>query len=110
MPERFQEARDAFAKLPKDEPRLRIAYAALTEHASRPREVGAILGERARRLDALTGARPDLGASRCIGYFAISARSFRELLDLGILDVPAPVFGGPEDLCVLSSLESQEAR
>ncbi|WP_437911664.1 hypothetical protein WME73_29145 [Sorangium sp. So ce302] len=111
VPERFQkEARDAFAKLPKDEPRVRIGYAALTEHASRPREVGAILSERARRLDALTSARPDLKASRCSGYFAISARSFGELLELGILGVPAPVFGGPEDLSVLSSLESQEAR
>ncbi|MGK3994860.1 hypothetical protein [Sorangium sp. So ce1024] len=107
VPERFQrEARDAFARLPKDEARLRVGYAALTEHASRPREVVAILGERARRLEALTSARPELKASRCIGYFAISARSFGELLDLGILGVPAPVFGGPEDLSVLSSLET----
>ncbi|WP_434047081.1 MULTISPECIES: hypothetical protein [Sorangium] len=111
VPERFQkEARGAFAMLSKDEPRVRIGYAALTEHASRPREVGAILDQRARWLEALTSARPELKASRCIGYLAISARSFEELLELGILGVPAPVFGGPEGLSVLSSLESREAR
>ncbi|KYF68554.1 hypothetical protein [Sorangium cellulosum] len=85
---------------------LRVA----AEHASRPREVGAILGQRVRWLEALTSARPELKASRCIGYLAISARSFEELLELGILGVPAPVFGGPEGLSVLSSLESREAR
>ncbi|MDC3988821.1 hypothetical protein [Polyangium jinanense] len=107
VPERFRkETRDAFAELPKDEQRLRIGYAALTEHAARPREVSAALRERARKLDELTSARPELGASSCIGYFATSSRSFDALLEMGILGVPATVFGGPEGLSVLSSLEA----
>ncbi|TKC97201.1 aminotransferase class I/II-fold pyridoxal phosphate-dependent enzyme [Polyangium fumosum] len=106
VPERFRkQTRDVFAELPKDEGRLRIGYAALTEHAARPQEVSAALRERARRLDALTSARPELKASPCTGYFATSSRSFHELLEMGILGVPATVFGGPEDLSVLSSLE-----
>ncbi|MCE9669911.1 hypothetical protein LY474_19110 [Myxococcus stipitatus] len=99
-----QDARDVFALLPKDEHKLRVGYAALTEHALRPRQVGALLAERARALDAFTTRRPELQASACVGYFATSARPFDELLELGVLGVPASVFGGPASLSVLSSL------
>lgn len=96
--------RAVFAPLPKDAHKLRIGYAALTEHAARPREVRALLAERARALDALTASRPELRASACVGYFALSACSFEELLEHGVLGVPASVFGGPEALTILSSL------
>ncbi|MCP3097891.1 hypothetical protein LZ198_03265 [Myxococcus sp. K15C18031901] len=100
-----QEARAVFAPLPKDEQRLRIGYAALTEHAARPRRVGEVLTGRALALDAFTTRRPELRAAPCIGYFATSRCSFDALLAQGILGVPASVFGGPEHLSVLSSLE-----
>lgn len=99
-----QDARAVFAPLPKDERRLRIGYAALTEHASRPRQVGALLTERALALDAFTAGRPELQASPCVGYFATSRCSFDELLEQGVLGVPASVFGGPTEESVLSSL------
>ncbi|MBZ4401509.1 hypothetical protein OWM54_10190 [Myxococcus sp. MISCRS1] len=104
-PSRWREdMRAAFAPLPKDERKLRIGYAALTEHAARPTEVRARLVEHARALDALTTRRPELRASRCIGYFATSQCSFDALLEQGVLGVPASVFGGPEALSILSSL------
>ncbi|NTX04469.1 aminotransferase class I/II-fold pyridoxal phosphate-dependent enzyme [Myxococcus sp. CA040A] len=101
-----QDARAVFAPLPKDEQKLRIGYAALTEHASRPRQVGALLAERARALDAFTATRPELRASPCVGYFATSQCSFDELLEQGVLGVPASVFGGPAQVTILSSLPS----
>lgn len=111
VPTRWQqEARALFAPLPRDEQKLRIAFAALTEHPHREREVAAHLQRRATALDALTSARPELGASRCVGYFATSARSFETLLELGVLSVPASVFGGPPHLSILSSLERSERR
>ncbi|MCP3063793.1 hypothetical protein LXT21_33965 [Myxococcus sp. K38C18041901] len=104
-PSRWREdMRAAFAPLPKDEGKLRIGYAALTEHAARPAEVRARLAEHARALDALTSRRPGLRASRCVGYFATSQCSFDALLEQGVLGVPASVFGGPEALSILSSL------
>jgi aspartate/methionine/tyrosine aminotransferase len=106
-PHRFQkDAREAFAALPKDEERLRIAYAALTEHADRPKEVARQLTVLAARLDEFTGTRPRLSASKCTGYFAVAQRSFTSLLEEGVLAVPASVFGAPEGTprCVLSSL------
>ncbi|NTX17038.1 hypothetical protein HUA76_40320 [Myxococcus sp. CA056] len=99
-----QDARAVFAPLPKDEQKLRIGYAALTEHASRPRQVGALLAERARALDAFTATRPELRTSPCVGYFATSQCSFDELLEQGVLGVPASVFGGPAQVTILSSL------
>jgi hypothetical protein len=104
-PARFK-IREAFAALPKEEDRLRIGYAALTEHSRRPLEVSARLAELSARLDALTLQRPELRASRCVGYFATAERSFDKLLELGVLGVPASVFGAPAALprCVLSSL------
>ncbi len=106
-PHRFQrETREAFAALPKDEERLRVAYAALTEHADRPKEVARQLAALAARLDEFTGTRPQLRASKCTGYVAIAERSFTSLLEEGVLAVPASVFGAPEGTprCVLSSL------
>ncbi|MBJ6759188.1 hypothetical protein JGU66_00345 [Myxococcaceae bacterium JPH2] len=104
-PERWrEEVRSVFAPLPKDEQKLRIGYAALTEHASRPQQVRALLAERARTLDASTARRPELRASRCVGYFATSPCSFDELLAHGVLGVPASVFGGPSRMSILSSL------
>lgn len=106
VPSRWQrDAREVFAQLPKDERRLRIGYAALTEHSSRALEVTAFLAKRAQTLDALTLSRPELRASRCMGYFAIAERSFDELVHLGVLAAPASVFGGPAHLSILSSLE-----
>lgn len=96
-------AREAFATLEKDEAKLRIGFAALTEHAHRPLEVARALASQAARLDAFTGARPELEASACKGYFAHSPRSFDELLAVGVLAVPASVFGGASGT-VLSSL------
>jgi histidinol-phosphate/aromatic aminotransferase/cobyric acid decarboxylase-like protein len=104
-PEWFERTRAAFTSLEKDVEKLRVAYAALTEHAQRPLAVAKVLAARARLLDELTGARPELRASRCVGYFATSARSFEELLGLGVLGVPARVFGSTRDVSVLSSLE-----
>ncbi len=107
VPSRFQRAgREAFAALPKDEIRLRIGYAALTEHADRVLGVQQSLAELATRLDALTARRPELAASKCVGYFATSTRSFADLLAQGVLAVPASVFGAPGGTagCVLSSL------
>ncbi|WP_338868556.1 aminotransferase class I/II-fold pyridoxal phosphate-dependent enzyme [Myxococcus stipitatus] len=104
-PSRWKEdARAAFAPLPKDEQKLRIGYAALTEHAARPRRVSEILAERARRLDAFTASNPGLRAASCVGYFAVSQCSFEELLEQGILGVPASVFGGPARMSIISSL------
>ncbi|MBU8899218.1 hypothetical protein DRW03_04275 [Corallococcus sp. H22C18031201] len=106
-PERWrEEVRAVFAPLPKDEQKLRMGYAALTEHASRPSEVGALLAERARILDAYTARRPGLRTSRCVGYFATSQCSFDELLEHGVLGVPASVFGGPAQLSIVSSLSA----
>lgn len=97
--------REAFGRLAKDELKLRIAHAALREHAERPREVAARLAARAEWLDAITGARPELAASRCVGYFASAAASFEQLLACDVLAIPATVFGGPPELSVLSALE-----
>jgi len=99
-----RDTREVFARLPKDERRLRIAYAALTEHPKRPSAVAAALTNRAFYLDEVTASRPELRASSCIGYFATAQRSFEELLDLGVLAVPASIFGGPQHLSILSSL------
>lgn len=101
----FERTRGAFTALPKDTQKLRIAYAALTEHATRPHDVAAELAARARLLDELTAARPELNATQVHGYFAVSARTFDELLELGVLGVPASVFGSTEPLTILSSLE-----
>jgi len=97
-------ARPAFAALPKDEGKLRIAYAALTEVPSRPREVTALLTAAARELDAWGQQRPELKLAPCVGYFAVSARSFEELLALGVLAVPAAVFGSTRAGCVVTPL------
>jgi aspartate/methionine/tyrosine aminotransferase len=105
LPTHWQaEARAAFASLPKNEERLRIGFAALTEHLNRPGEVSAFLESRAARMDTITQSRPELNASKCIGYFATSTRSFEELLSFGILAAPASVFGGPRGESILSSL------
>ncbi|MFY2559460.1 aminotransferase class I/II-fold pyridoxal phosphate-dependent enzyme [Corallococcus terminator] len=101
-----QDARAVFAPLPKDERKLRIGYAALTEHAARPRQVSELLAERARALDAFTASRPELRVSPCVGYLATSRCSFDELLDRGVLGVPASVFGGPSQVSILSSLSA----
>jgi histidinol-phosphate/aromatic aminotransferase/cobyric acid decarboxylase-like protein len=101
----FERTRAAFTSLNKDTDKLRIAYAALTEHADRPAQVAAVLARRARLLDELTTARPELKATRCNGYFSVSERRFDELLGLGVLGVPASVFGSTFGGCVLSSLE-----
>ncbi|QSQ17542.1 aminotransferase class I/II-fold pyridoxal phosphate-dependent enzyme [Myxococcus landrumensis] len=104
-PSRWKEdARAAFAPLSKDEQKLRIGYAALTEHAARPRQVSEILAERARLRNAFITDRPGLRAAPCVGYFAVSQCSFEELLEQGVLGVPASVFGGPERMSILSSL------
>lgn len=107
VPPRFQAAaREAFSALPKEERRLRIGYAALTEHSRRPREVAARLVDLGAQLDALTSGRPELAASKCVDYFATAERSLAQLLEVGVLGVPASVFGAPEGTprCVLSSL------
>lgn len=98
-------AREAFGQLPRDEHKLRIGYAALTEQRERPSRVAALVAAGAQRLDALVAARPELEASPCVGYFASSRASFSRLLDHGVLAIPATVFGGPPELSVLSSLE-----
>lgn len=97
-------ARAAFSGLEKDESKLRIGFSALTDHASRPIEVRARLAELAARLDALTRERPELAASPCDGYFAVSSRTCAALLERGVIAAPATVFGGPERLSILSSL------
>lgn len=104
-PQWFERTRSAFTSLEKDTDKLRVAYAALTEHAQRPVEVARVLGARARMLDELTSARPELKATKCHGYFATSQRSFDELLGLGVLGVPASVFGSRQSVTILSSLE-----
>jgi len=111
VPSRWQrDVREVFAHLPKDETRLRIGYAALTEHPQRVHEVAAILDKRAQYLDGMTSSRPELRASMCTGYFATAERSFEELLDLGVLAAPASIFGGPSHLSILSSLERARKR
>lgn len=107
VPTRWQPAtREAFAGLPKHEQRLRIGFAALTDHRERPQQVAATLARLGQQLDAQTRARPELATSACVGYFAVSDLSFAALLEHGILGVPASVFGGGPDTrgCVLSSL------
>jgi histidinol-phosphate/aromatic aminotransferase/cobyric acid decarboxylase-like protein len=107
VPTRWQQAaREAFSGLPKHELRLRIGFAALTDHGGRPRQVAATLARLGQQLDEQTQARPELATSACVGYFAISELSFATLLEHGILGVPASVFGGDPDTpgCVLSSL------
>ncbi|MBL8915216.1 MAG: aminotransferase class I/II-fold pyridoxal phosphate-dependent enzyme [Archangium sp.] len=103
----FERTRATFTALPKDAQKLRIAFAALTEHAQRPTQVGEALSARARVLDELTTMRPELNTTRVQGYFAVSTRSFDELLGLGVLGVPASVFGSTERLTILSSLEPE---
>ncbi|NVJ20777.1 MULTISPECIES: aminotransferase class I/II-fold pyridoxal phosphate-dependent enzyme [Myxococcus] len=105
-----QDARAVFAPLPKDERKLRIGYAALTEHASRPAQVSELLAGRARTLDAFTTGRPELRVSPCVGYFSTSRCSFDELLEQGVLGVPASVFGGPARMSILSSLPAPGTR
>jgi histidinol-phosphate/aromatic aminotransferase/cobyric acid decarboxylase-like protein len=99
-------SREAFASLPKHELRLRIAFAALTDHRDRPKQVAATLARFGQQLDAQTQARPELATAACVGYFAISELPFAALLEYGVLGVPASVFGGDPDMpgCVLSSL------
>ena len=105
VPEPWVETlRPRFAALPKDETKLRIAYGALTESAPRVAVVQQRLSALASRLDAVTSARPALQASRCVGYFAESPLTFPQLLEQGVLAVPASVFGSTEARCVLSSL------
>ena len=99
-----RDARDPFSRLDKDESKLRIGFAALTEHTDRPLEVRAHLATLAAHLDAITRARPELAAAPSDGYFAISTRSAESLLALGVIAAPASVFGGPQDLSILSSL------
>lgn len=99
-------ARTAFAALPKDEMKLRIAFAALTEFPNRPREVSASLRAAAKELDAWSVHRPELKLSPCVGYFAVSARSFDELLGLGVLAVPATVFGSTRVGSILTCLQA----
>lgn len=97
-------ARAAFAALPKDETKLRIAYAALTEFASRPREVTSMLTASARELDAWSAANPELQVRPCVGYFAVSALPFTQLLERGVIGVPASVFGSQRVATVITSL------
>lgn len=97
-------AREAFAALEKDTSKLRVAFEALTVHRSRPERVTAMLRARADELDAWTRARPELEAARCEGYFAVSAKSAEVLLAMGVIAIPASVFGGPATHSVLSSL------
>jgi len=105
VPTRFQQAtRQVFAPLPKDTERLRIGYAALTEHADRVGHVTQTLAHLASRLDDFTSRRPEFAATRCAGYFAATERSFSQLLELGVLAVPASIFGGSSQGCILSSL------
>jgi aspartate/methionine/tyrosine aminotransferase len=99
-------ARPAFAALPKDEAKLRIAYAALTEFPNRPREVTESLRAAAQALDAWGVQRPELKLSPCVGYFAVSERSFDELLELGVLAVPANVFGSTRVGSILTCLQT----
>lgn len=102
VPSRFQAAaREVFAALPKDEPKLRTGYAALTEHAERASQVTAHLETLAAQLDALT---TQLRATKCTGYFALSDCSFTHLLERGVLSVPASVFGAQTEKSILSSL------
>lgn len=105
VPSRWKDAvRGVFASLPKDEQRLRVGYAALTEHRERPAQVQEKLQLFAQQLDAYTQQHSALRAARCVGYFSVSACSFEELLAQGVLGIPASVFGGPEELSLLSSL------
>lgn len=98
------DVRPVFAELPKDESKIRTAYAALTEYQHRPTEVALHLAERARRLDAITESLPSLKATRCVSYFATCRLSLEELLAMGVLAAPSSVFGGPCDISILSSL------
>lgn len=101
----FERTRPTFTALPKDEQKLRVAYAALTDHAQRPQQVADELTARARMLDELTTTRPEINATRVQGYFAVSTRTFDELLGLGVLGVPVSVFGSNGNLTILSSLD-----
>jgi histidinol-phosphate/aromatic aminotransferase/cobyric acid decarboxylase-like protein len=104
-PQRWtSDVRNAFACLSKDEERLRIGYAALTEHVARPERVAARLGSLGSALDAWARRLPELRASPHDGYFAVSSLDFNALLELGVLAVPGTVFGGPAEVSVLSSL------
>jgi histidinol-phosphate/aromatic aminotransferase/cobyric acid decarboxylase-like protein len=104
VPERWRElARGAFSRVAKEEARLRIGFAALSEHGDRCQRVADVLRGLGERLDALSRGRPELATSRCVGYFAVSELSFEALLERGVLGVPASVFGGAGG-CVLSSL------
>jgi hypothetical protein len=103
-------ARAAFATLEKDTTKLRIGFSALTIEHDRPARVRELLRDRAAWLDALTAARPELGAGRCEGYFAISSVDADTLLTRGVLAVPADVFGGPATHSVLSSLPPRAPR
>lgn len=96
--------RPHFQALPKDEGKLRIAYAALTEHPQRPDQVAARLAAAAARLDALSRARPELRIGPTRGYFAVSERSAAELLEDGVLALPASVFGSTSGGSVVTSL------
>lgn len=106
VPESMMKAtREAFAALDKDATKLRVAFAALTEHRSRPERVTSMLRARAAELDAWTRAHPEVEAAPCEGYFAVSSKSASELRAVGIIAIPASVFGGPATKSVLSSLE-----
>jgi hypothetical protein len=46
----------------------------------------------------------DLNLSPCQGYFAITNHAWEDLLGMGILGIPASVFGSIKSQTILSSL------
>lgn len=98
------EAREVFASLPRDEHRLRVSFAGLSAHRSRPIEVANHLRVLGDALSQRT-AQLDIPASPVNGYFARTSLRFDELLAKGCIGIPASVFGAPESAgCVLSTL------
>ncbi|MFZ4573949.1 MAG: aminotransferase class I/II-fold pyridoxal phosphate-dependent enzyme [Phycisphaerales bacterium] len=105
LPEQWtREARSAFAALPKDESKLRVGFAALSEDPNRPSRVAGVLARLAERMEGELHHRR-IPAAAVSGYFTRTPLDFQSLLDAGCVGIPASVFGAPDDAgCLVSTL------
>ena len=93
-PEHLDPLRAHVRALPVDTDKLRIAFAALTDHGTRPKLVHNEIAHRRQQglstLEALS-----IPVSHADGYFVVTPQSPIELIKQGVLGIPSTVFGAP---------------
>lgn len=95
-----------FRDSPPSQPNLARARHLMTEHAAMPGQVAqALEGAKQRLLGHLPGLEPSRLATSGVGYFFPVLRPWEQLLEEGVLGLPASTFGSNrEDITLLSSL------